>query len=82
MPEPHKSDLKYFIKKVTDILLEMGQYIENPSPLQVAQMYEAAFNKLGISSNSATNRQRRGGMGVDYSCEKFAYSINNSLTFG
>lgn len=56
------SDLKYFIKIVTDILLEMGQYIENPSPLQVAQMYEAAFDKLGISSNSATNRQRRGGL--------------------
>jgi len=55
------SDLKYFIKKLTDILKETGQYIENPSPLQVTQMYEAAFQRLGISSNSATNRKRRGG---------------------
>ena len=55
------SDLKYFVKKLTDILQEMGQYIEKPSILQVPQMYEAAFERLGISSNSATNRKRRGG---------------------
>jgi len=53
--------VKYLIKKVTDILKEMGQYIDKPSPLQVTQMYEAAFERLGISSNSATNRKRRRG---------------------
>jgi hypothetical protein len=55
------SDVKYFIKKVTDKLVEMNQYIENPSALQVTQMYEAAYERLGIRSYSGTNRQRRGG---------------------
>ena len=35
------SDLKYFIKKLTNILKDKGQFIEKPSPLQVTQMYEA-----------------------------------------
>ena len=39
------SDLKYFIKKVTDNLVEMNQYIENPSLLQVTQMYNAAYER-------------------------------------
>ena len=54
------SDLKFLVKKLMEKLPESERF-DNPSMMQINQMYDKAMDGLNISSRTIQNRQRRSG---------------------